>query len=42
VPESASDLQVIVDFEFERGLLSVMVRNLGDTPALDVRVEAVG
>jgi hypothetical protein len=39
VPESASDLQVIVDFEFERGLLSVVVRNLGETPALDVRVE---
>jgi hypothetical protein len=40
--ESASDLQVIVDFEFKRGLLSVVVRNLGDTPALDVRVGAVG
>ena len=31
-----ADPQVIVDFEFERGLLFVSVRNLGDRPALDV------
>jgi hypothetical protein len=36
VAESDSDLQVIVDFEFERGLLYVSVRNLGELPALDV------
>jgi hypothetical protein len=30
------DLQVIVDFVFERGLLFVVVRNLGEQPALDV------
>jgi hypothetical protein len=34
-----SDPEVIVDFEFERGLLFVAVRNLGDRPALDVKVE---
>ena len=34
--ESDSDPQVIVDFEFERGLLYVSVRNLGELPALDV------
>jgi hypothetical protein len=39
VAEHASDLQVIVDVEFERGLLSIVVRNLGDLPALDVEVE---
>ena len=39
MPESAADLQVIVDFEFERGLLSIVVRNLGDRSALDVKVE---
>ena len=37
--ESASELQVIVDVEFERGLLFLSVRNLGDRPALDVEVE---
>lgn len=37
--QSESDLQVIVDFEFERGLLFVAVRNLGDRPALDVTIE---
>jgi hypothetical protein len=31
------DLDVIVDFEFDRGLLFVAVRNLGDRPALDVQ-----
>jgi hypothetical protein len=39
VPEPAADPQVIVDFEFERGLLSIVVRNLGPQPALDVKVE---
>jgi hypothetical protein len=39
VAEPAPDLDVIVDFEFERGLLSVVIRNLGDRPALDVEVE---
>jgi hypothetical protein len=39
VPEPASDPQVIVDFAFERGLLFVGVRNLGDRPAVDVKVE---
>jgi len=39
VAEPPSDLQVIVDFEFDRGLLSIVVRNLGDRPALDVEVE---
>jgi hypothetical protein len=39
MPESAADLQVIVDFEFERGLLFVVVCNLGERPALDVKVE---
>lgn len=34
--ESDSDLQVVVDFVFERGLLYVSVRNLGELPALDV------
>jgi hypothetical protein len=32
-----ADLDVIVDFEFDRGLLFVAVRNLGDRPALDVQ-----
>jgi hypothetical protein len=31
--------RVILDFEFERGLLSIVVRNLGELPAADVRVE---
>jgi hypothetical protein len=31
-----ADLQVIVDFEFERGLLYVGVRNIGQAPALGV------
>ncbi len=39
MPESDPELQVIVDFEFERGLLFVGVRNLGDRPALDVKIE---
>ncbi len=39
MPEPVADPQVIVDFEFERGLLFVGVRNLGDQPALDVKVE---
>jgi hypothetical protein len=39
VAESESDPQVIVDFEFERGLLFLVVRSLGDRPALDVKVE---
>jgi len=39
VAELDADLQVIVDFEFERGLLFVSVRNLGDLPALDVKTE---
>jgi hypothetical protein len=34
-----ADLDVIVDFEFERGLLFVVLRNLGERPALDVKVE---
>ena len=37
--EADPDPEVIVDFEFERGLLFVVVRNLGDRPALDVKVE---
>jgi hypothetical protein len=36
MPETGADLQVIVDFEFEQGLLFVSVRNLGDRPVLDV------
>jgi hypothetical protein len=39
VSEPVADPQVIVDFEFERGLFFVGVRNLGDQPALDVKVE---
>jgi hypothetical protein len=39
VADSASDLQVIVDFAFEDGLLFVAVRNLGDQPAFDVKTE---
>jgi hypothetical protein len=39
MPESGVEPQVIVDFEFERGLLFVVVRNLGDRPAEDVKVE---
>jgi hypothetical protein len=38
VAAAGADLDVIVDFEFERGLLFVVVRNLGDRPALDVKV----
>ena len=37
--DSAPGPPVIVDFEFERGLLSIVVRNLGDDPALDVKVQ---
>lgn len=37
--EPGADPQVIVDFDFDRGLLFVVVRNLGDRPALDVKVE---
>lgn len=37
--ESESDPQVIVDVEFERGLLFLVVRSLGDRPTLDVKVE---
>lgn len=37
--ELAPAPQVILDFEFSHGLLSVVVRNLGDGPALDVKVE---
>ena len=37
--ESVAELDVIVDFEFERGLLSIAIRNLGDRPALDVKIE---
>jgi hypothetical protein len=39
VAEPVPDLDVIVDFVFERGLLSIAIRNLGDRPALDVKVE---
>jgi hypothetical protein len=39
VADSAPGPRVIVDFEFERGLLSVVVRNLGDDSALDVKVQ---
>jgi hypothetical protein len=39
VAESESDPQVIVDVEFERGLLFLVVRSLGDRPTLDVKVE---
>jgi hypothetical protein len=39
VAVAESDAQVIVDFEFERGLLFVGVRNLGSTPVLDVATE---
>jgi hypothetical protein len=31
--------RVILDFEFERGLLSIVVRNVGELPATDVKVE---
>jgi hypothetical protein len=36
VAEAESEPEVIVDFEFERGLLFVGVRNLGARPALEV------
>jgi hypothetical protein len=39
VADTGSDLDVIVDFEFDRGLLFVLVRNLSGRPALDVKVE---
>jgi hypothetical protein len=39
VAESAAGPQVIVDFEFERGLLSIVIRNVSDCAALDVKVE---
>jgi hypothetical protein len=39
VGPSEPDLQVIVDFEFERGLLFIVVRNLGDLPAFEVTTE---
>ena len=35
-PLPDADLQVIVDFEFDRGLLYVAVRNIGQAPALGV------
>jgi len=38
VAESAPGPRVILDFEFERGVLSIVVRNLGELPAADVRV----
>src|SRR4051794_21936979 len=37
--DSPSAFGVIVDFEFERGVLMIVVRNLGEGPALDVKVE---
>ncbi len=37
--ETEADPQVIVDFEFERGLLFVGVRNLGARPVLEVVTE---
>jgi hypothetical protein len=37
VPAERTDSDVIVDFVFERGLLFVELRNLGDAPALKVR-----
>jgi hypothetical protein len=39
VAQAESDLQVIVDFEFERGLLFVGVRNIGAGPVLEVATE---
>jgi hypothetical protein len=39
VADPDSDLQVIVDFEFEDGLLFVSLCNLGDRPALNVKTE---
>jgi hypothetical protein len=39
VADTGSDPEVIVDFEFERGLLFVLVRNVSGRPALDVKVE---
>lgn len=36
MPPPDADLQVIVDFEFDRGLLFVGVRNIGQAPALGV------
>ena len=35
-PLPDSDLLVVVDFEFDRGLLYVVVRNIGQAPALGV------
>jgi hypothetical protein len=41
VAEAASDPQVIVDFDFDsdRGLLFVGVRNLGERPAVDIATD---
>ncbi|MGH3130827.1 MAG: hypothetical protein ACRDNX_08425, partial [Gaiellaceae bacterium] len=36
MPSDVPAPEVIVDFEFERGLLYVALRNLGDRPALKV------
>ena len=35
--EASARPEVIVDLDFERGLLFLLVRNIGDRPALDVR-----
>jgi hypothetical protein len=35
--EGTAGPEVIVDVEFDRGLLFLVVRNIGDRPALDVR-----
>jgi hypothetical protein len=37
--ETDPDPYVIVDFVFDRGLLSILVKNLGTRPAFAVRVE---
>jgi hypothetical protein len=39
VADAEPDPQVIVDFQFERGLLFVGVRNLGARPVLEVTTE---
>jgi hypothetical protein len=39
MPEAERDPQVMVDFQFERGLLFVSMRNLGDGPALKVSTD---
>jgi hypothetical protein len=38
-PGMASDPFVIVDFVFDRGLLSIAVKNIGTLPAYDVQVD---